>query len=68
MEVTEGKYLGTYKSDGLTYYMFSPQEVKEGGKTRFFRVGDDEEEYGSNTKYILIKVNKQEQKLINEAI
>ena len=68
MEVTEGKYLGKYKSDNIMYYMFSPQEVKEDKKSRFYRIGDDSEEFGTNRKYILMNVNSHEQKLIDEII
>ena len=65
METIEGKYLGKYKSDGIMYFMFSPQEVKEDKKSRFYRIGDDSEEFGTNRKYILINVNESEQKLID---
>ena len=64
----EGEYLGEYKVGEDMQYMFSPQEVKGDKKSRFYRVGDDSDEFGTNRNYVKLTPNSNEQKLIDEAI
>lgn len=62
----KGEYKGEYIEDEITYYMFSPDQLGTEGQVKYFRIGDASEEFGSNRNYILRKVNKEEQNLIDK--
>lgn len=64
----EGQYLGKYKESGTMYHMFSPVNIATEGLVKFVRIGDHKEEFGDSRRYILINVNEEEQKLIDETI
>lgn len=68
METIEGKYISDYKVGEVSHHMFTPTEVVEDGKSTFHRIGDDTEKFGSNRNYVIIEVNINEQKLIDETI
>ena len=63
--IKEGAYIGRYKDGDIYYYQFSPVEVKVKDKTKYYRIGEDEELPGNRT-YILSVLNKNEQKLVDE--
>lgn len=61
----KGEYKGKYKDGELTYHMFTPEEIATNGKVEFVRIGDYEEVFATNRPYTLMKVNEEEQELIN---
>ncbi len=66
--LTKGRYLGKIKQGEDYYHMFEPVSIGTEGVVKYVRIGDHSEEFGSNRRYMLIEANKNEQKLIDEAI
>jgi len=64
----KGSYLGRYKEKGTMYHMFAPAHIVTEGTVKFVRIGDYNEEFGDSRRYILINVNEDEQKLIDEKV
>lgn len=64
--IKKGYYIGPYKQDNFWYYHFKPNIIEIDGIKRYFRIGDDEEEFSDNRNYIIRVVNKEEQELINK--
>ena len=64
--LAEGRYLGKIKQGDAYYHMFEPVSIGTEGTVKYVRIGDRSEEFGSNRRYMLIEVNEEEQKLIDE--
>ena len=64
--LAEGKYLGKIKQGEAYYHMFEPVSIGTEGIVKYVRIGDSSEEFGSSRRYMLMDVNDNEQKLIDE--
>lgn len=61
----KGEYLGTYPDGERELHMFSPEQIGTEGEVKYVKIGEYDQEFGSDRSYVVMIVNEEEQKLIN---